>query len=44
MEPEPAKPKSESVWYRPKNVEIKLIDFGGATYEEEHHTKIVNTR
>jgi len=34
----------ESVWYRPKNVEIKLIDFGGATYEHEHHTQIVNTR
>ena len=31
-------------WYRPRNVEIKLIDFGGATYEKDHHTKIVNTR
>jgi hypothetical protein len=38
------KGKKESMWYRPRNIEIKLIDFGGATYENEHHTKIINTR
>ncbi len=36
--------KEIPTWYRPRNVEIKLIDFGGATYEKDHHTKIVNTR
>jgi dual-specificity kinase len=24
--------------------EIRLIDFGGATFENEHHSKIINTR
>lgn len=26
------------------NTDIRLIDFGGATYEEERHTLIINTR
>ena len=30
--------KKGGIWYKPINSEIKLIDFGGATYEEEHHT------
>jgi serine/threonine protein kinase len=34
----------EEFWLRPRNVEIKLIDFGGATHESEHHTQIINTR
>jgi serine/threonine protein kinase len=32
------------VWNKPMNDQIKLIDFGGATYEDEHHTQIINTR
>lgn len=28
----------------PKHREIKLIDFGSATFEDQHHTKIVSTR
>lgn len=28
----------------PKNLRIRLIDFGGATFENERHAKIVNTR
>jgi serine/threonine protein kinase len=24
--------------------EIKVIDFGGATYEEDRHTPVINTR
>jgi len=28
----------------PKCDEIRLIDFGGATFEHEHHSKIINTR
>ena len=35
---------SGDVWFKPINDEVKLIDFGGATYEEEHHTSIINTR
>jgi len=27
-----------------KNAEIRLIDFGSATFEHEHHSKIVSTR
>ena len=23
---------------------IKLIDFGGATYDDEHHSTVINTR
>lgn len=34
----------EETWVRPRNVEIKLIDFGGATHETEHHSSIINTR
>lgn len=29
---------------KPKSVEVKLIDFGGATHESEHHSSIINTR
>jgi len=28
----------------PISNEIRLIDFGGATFEHEHHSKIINTR
>ena len=31
-------------WIKPIHDEIKIIDFGGATYEKEHHTAIINTR
>jgi serine/threonine protein kinase len=34
----------EETWVKPRNVEIKLIDFGGATHESEHHSLIINTR
>ena len=39
-----AKEPKEEVWYKARRDEIKLIDFGGATYENEHHTAIINTR
>lgn len=29
---------------RPPNTHIKLIDFGNATYEKEHHSAVINTR
>jgi hypothetical protein len=32
------------IWSKPIDDEVKLIDFGGATYEDEHHTTIINTR
>jgi len=35
----------EHLGYRvPKNPRIRLIDFGGATFENERHAKIINTR
>ena len=34
----------EEVWKKPKNVEVKLIDFGGASEVDEYHTAIINTR
>ena len=30
--------------YRPVSTEIKIIDFGGATFEDEHHSSVINTR
>merc|ERR1719410_2802653 len=33
-----------TAYLRPVNAKIKLIDFGNATYEEEHHSSIINTR
>jgi serine/threonine protein kinase len=34
----------EEVWLKPVHDEVKIIDFGGATYEKDHHTSIINTR
>merc|ERR1712203_672868 len=31
-------------YVRPADTQIKLIDFGNATYELEHHSSIINTR
>lgn len=31
-------------YLRPASPSIKLIDFGNATYENEHHSRIINTR
>jgi len=33
-----------TTYYRPANAHIKLIDFGNATYADEHHSSIINTR
>lgn len=27
-----------------KNADVKIVDFGNATYEHEHHTSVVSTR
>jgi serine/threonine protein kinase len=32
------------VWMRPLDDTIKIIDFGGATYDHEQHNSIINTR
>eukprot|EP00747_Dinoflagellata_sp_TGD_P186284 gnl/TRDRNA2_/TRDRNA2_43241_c0_seq1.p1 gnl/TRDRNA2_/TRDRNA2_43241_c0~~gnl/TRDRNA2_/TRDRNA2_43241_c0_seq1.p1 ORF type:complete len:545 (+),score=69.26 gnl/TRDRNA2_/TRDRNA2_43241_c0_seq1:117-1751(+) len=38
-------PKGRASQYmRPASSAIKLIDFGNATYEDEHHSSIINTR
>ncbi len=31
-------------YYVPKSTQIKIIDFGGATWDTEHHSKLINTR
>lgn len=31
-------------FYEPLSSEIKIIDFGGATFEDDYHTSIINTR
>merc|ERR1712228_86349 len=31
-------------YLRPASTRIKLIDFGNATYEDEHHSSVINTR
>jgi len=36
--------ESHKPYLLPLNDEIKLIDFGGATFANEHKTKIINTR
>lgn len=37
--------KRDGTEYRvPRRTDIKLIDFGGATFETDHHAKMVNTR
>jgi serine/threonine protein kinase len=36
--------KQRGVWKNPIHNEVKLIDFGGATYANEHHTALINTR
>jgi dual-specificity kinase len=36
--------KRTSEYLRPANARIKLIDFGNATYANEHHSSIINTR
>merc|ERR1712096_330370 len=33
-----------SQYMRPVATDIKLIDFGNATYHDEHHSSIINTR
>ena len=30
--------------YLPIDSQIKIIDFGGATFEEDYHSDIINTR
>ena len=34
----------EEVWKKARCDEVKMIDFGGATEVNEHHTEIINTR
>lgn len=40
----PPKSKEISKYMRPASARIKLIDFGNATYDKEHHSSIINTR
>jgi len=34
----------DRVWLKPLDDAIKIIDFGGATYDNEQHNSIINTR
>lgn len=36
--------ETPGAYLRPTSPKIKLIDFGNATYEDEHHSSIINTR
>jgi serine/threonine protein kinase len=36
--------KKTSTWLKPLQCNVKMIDFGGATYAHESHTLIINTR
>jgi len=36
--------KMKNKWVRPASDQIKIIDFGGATYDDEQHSSIINTR
>jgi len=33
-----------SQYMRPSDTHLKIIDFGNATYEDEHHSSVINTR
>jgi len=39
-----SKKNSNGPYMRPVSSQIRLIDFGNATYEDEHHSSIINTR
>jgi len=39
-----SKSRGSSGYVRPANSQIRLIDFGNATYEDEHHSSVINTR
>lgn len=36
--------QKEQVWTKPIRDNVKVIDFGGATYESEYRTSVINTR
>lgn len=42
--PSSSKGQAPGDYLRPVSAQIKLIDFGNATYEDEHHSSIINTR
>jgi serine/threonine protein kinase len=35
---------SRQTAHRPRHLAVKIIDFGGATFHNEHHSDIINTR
>jgi len=39
-----SKSRGTPAYHRPANSQIRLIDFGNATYEDEHHSSVINTR
>jgi len=39
-----AKNRGSHAYMRPASSQIRLIDFGNATYKDEHHSSIINTR
>lgn len=41
---QPSTKKEPGPYLRPASSQIKVIDFGNATYEDEHHSSIINTR
>jgi len=36
--------KMKNKWVYPVSDQIKIIDFGGSTYDDDQHSSIINTR
>ena len=37
-------PLSKIQWMKPLKTDVKIIDFGGATFQKDHHTSLIQTR
>lgn len=40
----PSTKKVDAAFREPVDTRIRLIDFGGATFQDDHHSRIINTR
>jgi len=47
MDPSSTRSQSHNIYFKilvPKYDQIKIIDMGGATWDNEHHSSVINTR
>ncbi|KYF42154.1 putative cell-cycle-associated protein kinase CLK, partial [Toxoplasma gondii ARI] len=42
--PRPSSSSSKGRYLRPAQVGVKIIDFGSATFEDDYHSSLINTR